>query len=242
MQRDKDGNPCRPSANFFIYTGVCNGKHMKCENLAGKTFGRLTVIDRSESTKDGRTKWLCECSCGNICAVIGRDLKNGHTRSCGCYRKEFPNHKTHGLIGTRVYNAWRGMRERCYNQKNRSYKDYGNRGIQVCEEWRNDAKSFAEYVSKLPHCEEKGYTLHRIDNDGDYEPNNVMWADRETQANNKQCNHLLVFNGETHTISEWSVILGIKYSTLSARINVYHWSVEKALTTPVRIEKINQST
>lgn len=210
---------------------------MECANLVGQTFGRLTVIERSGLTKDGRAKWLCKCSCGNTCTIVGKDLKNGHTKSCGCYRKDFPNHTTHGLKGTRVYNTWRGMRERCYNPKNKEYSRYGNRGIQVYEGWKNDAKAFAEYVSKLPDYNREGYTLHRVDNDGNYEPGNVIWADNTTQANNKQNNHLLTFNGESHTISEWATICGIKYTTLSARINIYNWSAEKALSTPTRKAK-----
>ena len=93
---------------------------------------------------------------------------------------------THGMSKTSLYNAWRGMRSRCSLQTCRSYKDYGNRGIQVCEEWKNDFQAFYDYVSQLPHFGEKGYSLDRINNEGNYEPGNVKWSTSKEQANNRR--------------------------------------------------------
>ena len=117
------------------------------ENLTGQKFGKLTVIglDHKEKRNYGKRnyyfyQWLCECECGNKCIVAGEYLKRGRTTSCGCYRKELSKNKLfkHGLHKTRLYRIWRGMKERCYAQYNKDYKNYGGRGIKVCQEWLND--------------------------------------------------------------------------------------------------------
>jgi len=105
----------------------------KVLQLKGKKFGRMTVIERYGSSSNGAT-WLCKCDCGNEKIVIGRHLVNGHTSSCGCIRK-------HGHSETKVYHIWQHMKDRCYNQNHKSYKDYGGRGIVVCDEWK-DIRNF----------------------------------------------------------------------------------------------------
>lgn len=96
------------------------------------------------------------------------------------------NNTTHGMSEMPLYNVWRGMRSRCFLKTSKSYKNYGGRGIKVCDEWKENFQAFYDYVSQLPHFEEKGYSLDRIDNDGNYEPDNVKWSTRKEQANNRR--------------------------------------------------------
>lgn len=122
----------------------------------------------------------------------------------------------------------KNMRRRCYDSTVYNYPHYGGRGIRVCERW-HDFKSFRDDVSALPYAGETGYTLDRIDNDGDYEPDNVRWADKITQANNRRTNVRITYNGETHTMAEWSRKLGINYHKICDRLKS-GWSVERAFT------------
>lgn len=137
---------------------------------------------------------------------------------------------THGMSYTRLYQTYCNMMRRCYEPNNHKYNNYGARGITVCEDWRNNKESFFKWA------EESGYqetlTLDRINVNNGYSPENCRWANPKQQANNKTNNTLLTDKGETHTLSEWSVITGIDRSTISARIK-YGWDIHKALTTPV---------
>lgn len=137
----------------------------------------------------------------------------------------------------KIYIEWSGIKTRCYNKNSPQYKNYGGRGIIVCDRWKNSFDAFREDVSKLPHFGEQGYTLNRIDNDGNYEPNNVEWADNITQANNKRNNHLITYNGKTQTLAQWSKETGILSSVIIKRFNL-GWNVDEILTKPVRKYKI----
>lgn len=128
---------------------------MKLIDLTGKKFGKLTVVERAGSTNHGAAKWRCVCECGNETVVIGDELRKGNTRSCGCLRKKkasiksnnhVPKNKTHGKAGTPFYKEWIQIKQRCYNPNDSSYKDYGGRGIAVCDKWRNSFESFEEDV------------------------------------------------------------------------------------------------
>lgn len=206
----------------------------EAEKLIGQKFGRLTVISRAENCIDnqGRVQIMfnCECDCGNMIVVRKRYLINGHTKSCGCFKKEV-NSKTatkHGMSGTRIYKTWEDMIKRCYNKSSNNYYRYGGRGITVFDEWL-EFKNFYKYVSKLPHYNESGYSFDRINNDGNYEPENVRWANNETQANNKSNNHYLTYNGETKTVAQWSKETNIPTSTLHYRIRK-GWDMKDVLT------------
>lgn len=201
-------------------------------DLTGQRFGRLTVIERAPNN-GRRTMWLCKCDCGNEKIIRQEDLHSGKTVSCGCYLHE--RITKHGLCESSTYSTWAEMKDRCYNPNNPGYYRYGGRidkPITVYESWRNDFEAFYSYVSKLPHFEEEGYTLNRIDNDGNYEPNNVEWADKYTQMNNTSTNHLLEYCGDTKTLTEWARAKNIPVYCLSSRIR-RGWSVERALETPV---------
>lgn len=219
---------------------------MGYKDLTGKKFARLTVISRADdlTTSKGKRviRWNCKCDCGNMAVVYGAKLRSGHTKSCGCYMREQSKkaNKTHGMADTKIYYEWGAMRERCSKPSNMAYSNYGGRGIKVCQEWENDFSAYYNYVSKLPHFGEEGYSLDRIDNDKGYEPGNVRWATRKEQANNRRTNHLLTYNGETHTITEWAEKYNLSQSLVNDRLNRYGWSIEKALTQPVRKQKKRQ--
>ena len=206
---------------------------MRLKDLTGQKFGRLTVISRSPNIGK-KAAWLCKCECGKESIVTSTHLMSGHTTSCGCYNKEVVSamKKRHGMTQTKIYREWRAMISRCSNGNVRSCADYGGRGITVFARWANSFETYYDYVSKLPHFGEVGYSLNRIDNDGNYEPGNVEWADRIAQANNKRNNHLVTYNGSTRTLAEWAREKGITYRALTHRLE-RGWSIERALEMPL---------
>ena len=212
---------------------------INAEDLIGQKFGKLTVkeIRRKEQKyntrgiKDGFTYYyLCECECGNIIEVDRNSLRFKRTQSCGCLRNELSAERkyTHKLSGTKLYQTYNRMKTRCYNKNVKCYKNYGLRGIKICNEWLNDFASF--YNWSLNNGYKEGLSIDRIDVNGDYEPSNCRWITMAQQASNKRNNHYLTHNGETKTIAEWSRVTGISYHTLKRRINNYNWTVERALT------------
>lgn len=207
---------------------------VKMIDLTGKRFGRLTVIEQSSSTERGLARWLCKCDCGNYCVSAGVDLRRGHVKSCGCLQKEQAKAvKTkHGLRYTKLNGIWKSMKKRCHNENELSYSNYGGRGITVCDEWKEDFQAFYDWA--MANGYRNGLSIDRIDVNGNYCPENCRWATRKEQNNNTRSNHLLTYNGETHTMSEWAEITGMGYGTLQSRINRYGWPIEKALTEPVR--------
>lgn len=160
----------------------------KIKDLAGNHFGRLQVIEYSGSTKSRHALWRCVCECGKETVVLGLNLISGKTTSCGCWNDESRASRCvkHNLYHTTVYRAWGNMIQRCTNENQRCYKHYGGRGITVCAEWKADFQAFYDYVSTLPHFNEKGRSLDRINNDGNYEPGNVQWATQSEQNRNKR--------------------------------------------------------
>lgn len=204
----------------------------KLRDLTGQKFGRLKVIERSNSNKRGRALWLCECECGKIKVISGTNLISNHTQSCGCLLMESRYKHGYEINGNvdRLYSIWRHMIERCYNENVESYKNYGGRGITVCEEWKNDIESFRKWAIENGYAE--NLTLDRKENDKGYSPDNCRWADLSMQANNRRSNVLIEYNGETKTLMQWCRELGISFSTTQNRLNL-GWSVERAFNEPV---------
>ena len=199
----------------------------RAKDLTGQTFGRLTVLGPLKG-EGGTIIWLCHCSCGTEKEFRGTNLKSGSTLSCGCWRRE--KHRTHGMKGTPEYNIWKSMTQRCKNPNDPGFHNYGGRGISVCKRWLK-FENFIADMGKKPHPK---LSIERRDNDLGYTPDNCYWASKKTQMNNKRTNHLITHNGETHTLSEWSEITGISYTTLRARRR-RGWSASRALTQPLQL-------
>lgn len=188
------------------------------DNLIGQKFGRLTVIEFYGKRTNGHGLWLCRCDCGNTKVVEASALKYGYTSSCGCYGRErrIECATKHNICKEhlRLYYEHYNMIQRCHNEKCKNYVNYGARGIKVCDRWREDIRNFYNDVSVLPHFEEDGYSLDRIDNNGDYTPDNVRWATNREQNMNRRNTLVVEYNGETHTLLEWSDILNVPYDIL----------------------------
>lgn len=181
--------------------------------LTGERFSLLLVI-RPEETIKGNVWWLCECNCGRMILVKATRLTQGTTKSCGCLKKRKGQNMTHGLRKHPLYRVWRGMKYRCLVPSAHNYPDYGGRGITVCDRWLS-IENF--YNDMLPGYI-KGLHLGRINNDGDYCPENCRWETPEQNNNNRRCCVMVTFDGRTHTIAEWAKELVVKANTISARI------------------------
>lgn len=205
----------------------------KIKDLTGRIFNMLTVVKMAEHKLCERVKWVCICSCGNTTVVNGSSLKNGHTKSCGCLsRASFIKRSTsHGMCYSPENAAYRKMKLRCNNENNPRYRDYGGRGIKICDRWLESFDNFYEDMGKRPS---KKHSLDRIDNAVGYSPNNCRWSTDIEQANNKRNNLRLTLGSITDTLANWSRITEINYGTLRSRIVDSGWSVKKALTTEVR--------
>jgi hypothetical protein len=216
---------------------------MKQEDLTGQTFkdSRWAVLSYAGKNKHGQALWLCRCSCplGTEKVIAGRILKSGGSKSCGCLNDEVRVKRltTHGYSRTPIYKVWTAMIQRCYNPKSQGYADYGKRGITVCERWKNSVEAFIEDMGERP----EGTSLHRINNDGNYEPGNCKWADWEEQNRHTRQNRLIPFNGKMCCIAEVAKILGFEGRILYTRIYKLGWSIEKATSTPVRPKKAGVS-
>lgn len=197
-------------------------------DLANKRFGKLTALKYV-----GNSKWLCKCDCGNETRVNAYKLTSGHTKSCGCL-KHNGYHYTHKLGKPKTYSHWVNMKTRCLSRNNAKYKDYGARGITICDEWL-DFKNFHEWA--INNGFKDDLTLDRIDVNGNYEPSNCRWITMFEQASNKRNTRWVTFNGITDTIKGWSKRLNMPHGTLWNRIIKNNWNVEKALTTPVQKKK-----
>ena len=205
-----------------------------CKDLTGQRFGRLVVAKSVVQNKSGRNLWECKCDCGNVSYATTGHLISGNTRSCGCLYSETRHtiNKIHGQSHTRLYKIWADIKTRCYNTKSTNYHKYGGRGICVCNQWVEDYQTFEKWA--LENGYKDNLTIDRINPNGNYEPSNCRWVTQKVQQNNRRNNRLLTYNNETLTISQWSEKLGFKRSVIGQRINGMGWSVEKALTTPVR--------
>lgn len=196
----------------------------------GMRFGRLTVIRQIEFK---RPKWECRCDCGNIVEVLSSNLTSNHTISCGCA------HITHGMSDSRQYRIYQGMKQRCTNERCAAYQNYGARGIYICEEWagKNDFPNFQKWISDNINDPINGYnefkSIDRIDVNGPYAPWNCRWVYKDDQDNNRRSNVFITFNGETHTIAEWSKILLIPDHVIWYRY-INNWNTEDVLDPNVR--------
>lgn len=207
-------------------------QYRKSPKLVGKRFGRLKVIRRNGSSEHKRALWLCRCDCGNEITVIGNSLTVGRVNSCGCLRKELNAEKwtTHGFAEKGdlhpLYRVWRSIKDRIENPKNSGWHNYGGRGIKMCDRWKDSFPNFLKDMGERPS---KKHSIDRIDNDGDYTPENCRWATKKEQCNNMRKNINVTIDGITKTVSQWCDIFDIKYATALWRIN-HNWPIEKVFT------------
>lgn len=184
--------------------------------LKGQRFGKLTVLEKAG--KQGTSQlWLCRCDCGNLVKVRANGLVRMGRDSCGCEtRKKISQARfLHGETNSALYSVWRGMKKRCLVQTSIGYKNYGGRGIRICDEWKDDYLAFRNWA--LNNGYKQGLTIDRINNNGNYEPSNCRFTDYKKQANNRRSNRLLSVNGETKTIQEWADIMGVQRSLIANR-------------------------
>lgn len=190
---------------------------MRALDLIGKRFGRLVVVTRQGSTKQGKTRWECHCDCGKVAYVAAGHLQAGVTKSCGCWRREASAESTctGGLYKHRVYNIWRQMLQRCGNKNSPAYDSYGGRGIYVCQRW----DSFEVFLSDMG-TPPPGTSIDRIDNDGGYSPENCRWATLTEQARNKRSTKLTIeyaraIRADTRSLWEIAKEYGISVSMVT---------------------------
>lgn len=261
------------------------------QDLKGKRFGKLIVVEKSEECDiNGTTKkWKCLCDCGNYVnfttRILNQSLKTKNNISCGCsrkveyinniygdyliigYRKDLKDkgkffegkcikcgeivtlsvnqlrknklcqscHRKEAKIVSTLKHLLCAIRRRCYDEKSFDYKNYGARGIRVCEEWLGDSNKFVKW--SLDNGYKKGLTIDRIDNNGNYCPENCRWVDRFVQANNKRSNLNIEYNGKVQTLKQWCKELNIPYRQTHKRIYTYHWDIKRAFEEKIKSRK-----
>lgn len=188
------------------------------KNLVGQRFGRWLVTAYGGPGTSGAT-WVCACDCGTARRVNANALLAGWSESCGCLAREVNSQRaTHGHTKggkqSPTFVVWHSMLGRCRNPKHLSYENYGGRGIKVCERWESFA-SFLEDMGDRP----KGMTLDRLDNNGDYCPQNCRWISMKENSNNRRNNRLLTLHGKTHTVAQWAALTGLPEGTIRARLH-----------------------
>lgn len=208
----------------------------KPRDYSGNRYGRLEAIafafSRSTPNGSNRAYWLCKCDCGSETVTWVGSLQSGDIRSCGCLRRETvaAKNRRHGMSGTAEYNTWLLMRRRCLNPRSKGWKNYGGRGITVCEAWLNSFETFLADVGPRPSPE---HSIERKEVDGNYEPGNVIWATYSEQMNNMRKSVKITLNGITRTVAGWSRLLKVNQFTVYDRLDA-GWDPERALTEPVR--------
>ncbi|GAK09592.1 hypothetical protein [Geomicrobium sp. JCM 19038] len=202
------------------------------KDLTGKRFGKLIVLRITDKRMGRSVCWECRCDCGNIIVTGSHLLKSGNTKSCGHHNNGKNNgNYEHGLFDQNLYKRWQGMKTRCYNSKTSQYKDYGGRGIIICDEWLNDFKSFYRWA--IDNGYKENLQIDRIDNDGNYEPSNCRWVTLKQNSNKRRSSHYVTIDNETKTIADWCLIYKISNNVVRVRIS-RGWNEEKAITTPVK--------
>ena len=198
----------------------------KFMDLTGMKIGSILVLNRSLRKDNNLIYWDCICDCGKTVTILGSNLKRKGGKNCSkCPLTHFTNSEKP------LATIYRDILYRCYKKERNSYKNYGGRGIIVCNEWLNDFKKF--YNWSISNGYEKGLSIDRINVNGNYEPSNCRWVTRKVQANNTRSNRLVTYNQETKTVSEWADFFGIPYYVLTDRINKLKWDFEKSITTPI---------
>jgi hypothetical protein len=201
------------------------------KDLNGQTFGRLTV-EGEPFYKGQFLHWPCKCTCGQKTNVATRHLNNKSIQSCGCFGREKSREAatTHGLGKPPEYGIWSGMWDRCTNANGPKFKDYGGRGIKVCDRW----EKFENFYSDMGSRPSNSHEIDRYpDNDGNYEPSNCRWATKKEQCNNRRSCRMFTFRNRTQSLKLWCEDLRMNYDMVQMRLRA-GLSIEEALTRPHR--------
>ena len=174
------------------------------EDLTNNIFGKLHPITLEGINKYRQAVWLCQCECGNFKIARAIDLKNGKIKSCGCLKQ-----KSEQISYKKLYAVWQSMKQRCLNKKNKDYKNYGGRGIKICQEWLDNFMNFYNWAINSGYKENVGLSIDRINVNEGYCPDNCRWTDNKNQARNRRTNRKITYKGETHCVSEWLSLLGL---------------------------------
>lgn len=210
---------------------------MAYSDLTGQRFGRLQVT--SFAYKKRRiTHWNCVCDCGNNCIVGLGNLRSGQTSSCGCLKKDKARERfsKHTHSSDKLYLIWKSIKKRCFNPNDKNYKNYGGRGIKICDDWKSDFMKFYNWSIQNGYKKElsiKGkniWSIDRIDNNGDYCPENCRWVTNIKQARNKRNNIKVQYNGQVITLRDLCDELNLSYKLIYDRIHICGWDLKKALT------------
>ncbi len=200
------------------------------KSLANQEFGRLVVYRRDYEAK--WQSWICYCSCGSVVTVQATHLKSGSTVSCGCYSRDTAGlrNRKHGKTGTAEYRIWSHMQRRCDHVT--GHKDYGLRGIRVCERW-SGTNGFANFLADMGERPSNKHSIDRYpNNNGNYEPGNCRWAVQQEQMRNMRRNFNITFQGVTRCVTEWAIDRGVHWNTLKRWVLKH--GVEKAMTAPIK--------
>lgn len=206
--------------------------YRRATDLSGQRFGIWAVLKRDGSLNlSGAAAFLCRCGCGIEKRVSGTSLRLGLSTSCGCAKPEKLRevNTTHGKSNHPLYRVWANMKARCSHKRNSGFRHYGGRGIRVCERWHNFQPFYDDNIGDW----QPGLTLDRIDNDGDYSPNNCRWATHAAQNRNKRNTVKMTLGNRTRLLIDWAKINGISVEALRRRRR-RGWSDKRALTTPTR--------
>jgi len=214
-------------------------------DLTGQIFGKLRVLQREINIKYKRPMWRCKCECGKEIIARGSHLIEGNIKSCSCLRKEISSingkkRKIHGYYNTKIYHVWQQMIQRCNNSNCKIYKYYGGRipPITVCYRWSNKKNGFQNFLRDIGEIPE-GLTLDRINNDGNYEPNNWRLATRKEQSRNMRNNISYFYNKKNQSLSALAEDHKINRRTLEKRLKT-GLSIEEALNTPIAVKYRNK--
>lgn len=197
--------------------------------MTGMRFCRFAVLSINPGRQGKMFLWNCVCDCGTAKVVAGGLLKSGHAKSCGCLNSELTTQRNfkHGGTRTSEYRTWCLMRQRCNDPRNAKFPRYGARGIRVCQRWED----FSAFLSDMGERPSTSHSIHRIDNDGDYEPDNCQWATPDVQSRNKSTNVRLTVGGVTKIASDWARDIGARPGLITHRLG-RGWTPERAVSTP----------
>jgi hypothetical protein len=215
------------------------------ENLTGKKFNRLTVLELGER-KYNKNHWKCKCECGNIKDIESYALRKGIIKSCGCllqerYKNAISYVTTHGDAGTRLYSIYKHMKRRCYEKTNISYKNYGKRGIRVCKEWKDNYETFRDWALKNGYSDD--LSIDRIDGNKNYSPDNCKWSTRKEQSSNRRGCHSVEVDGITYpTLVSFCEKFDLKYDTVKHRYRRGDRTFERLSRPPFPLSKREKKT